>query len=121
MKRQGGIFVEVIVSILLFTVGILALTGTLFYGVKMVAQSREETVKEQEYKNLVENQILGIIREPSPVLLLLYRLFPGLSGTPLPADQIIINSKAVPFKLYRYKQEGKEGTEIYLIKKENTP
>lgn len=112
MKRHGGIFVEVIVSILLFTVGILALTGTLFYGVKMVAQSREETVKEQEYKNLVENQILGIIREPSP----------ALSGTPYPtADQIIINSKAVPFTLYRYKQEGKEGTEIYLIKRGSTP
>lgn len=111
MKRHGGIFVEVIVSILLFTVGILALTGTLFYGVKMVAQSREETVKEQEYKNLVENQILGIIREPSS----------ALSGTPLAADQIIINSKAVPFTLYRYKQEGKEGTEIYLIKRGSTP
>ena len=106
MKRHGGIFVEVIVSILLFTVGILALTGTLFYGVKMVAQSREETVKEQEYKNLVENQILSIIREPSP----------ALSGTPLAADQIIINSKAVPFTLYRYKQEDRAGTEIYLIK-----
>ncbi len=111
MKRHGGIFVEVIVSILLFTVGILALTGTLFYGVKMVAQSREETVKEQEYKNLVEKEILSIIREPSP----------ALSGTPLAADKIIINSKEVTFTLYRYKQEGKEGTEIYLIKRGSTP
>ena len=48
LMRRGGIFVEVAVSILLFSVGILALTGTLFYGVKMVAESREETVKEQE-------------------------------------------------------------------------
>ena len=106
MKRHGGIFVEVIVSILLFTVGILALTGTLFYGVKMVAQSREETVKEQEYRNLVEKEILSIIREPSY----------DPSGTPLPDDEMIINTKPVPFTLYKYKQEDRTDTEIYLIK-----
>lgn len=112
LKRTGAIFVEVIVSILLFTVGILALTGTLFYGVKMVTESRQETIKEQEYKNSVENEILGIIQgsDPSPA---------GTSiGGP---DQIIINSRQLPFTLYRYKQEGKEGTEMYLIKRGNTP
>ena len=81
--RRGGIFVEVAVSILLFSVGILALTGTLFYGVKMVAESREETVKEQEYRNLVEKEILSIIREPSY----------DPSGTPLPDDEMIISRK----------------------------
>lgn len=112
MKRTGAIFVEVIVSILLFTVGILALTGTLFYGVKMVTESRQVTIKEQEYKNSVENEILGIIQgsDPSPA---------GTSiGGP---DQIIINSRQLPFTLYMYKQEGKEGTEMYLIKRGNTP
>lgn len=105
--RRGGIFVEVAVSILLFSVGILALTGTLFYGVKMVAESREETVKEQEYRNLVEKEILSIIREPSY----------DPSGTPLPDDdEMIINFKPVPFTLYKYKQEDRTDTEIYLIK-----
>ena len=111
LKRTGAIFVEVIVSILLFTVGILALTGTLFYGVKMVTESRQETIKEQEYKNSVEKEILGIIQgsDPSP------------AGTSIGSDQIIINSRQLPFTLYRYKQEGKEGTEMYLIKRVNTP
>ncbi|MGD9667370.1 MAG: hypothetical protein AB7U31_07950 [Synergistaceae bacterium] len=111
MKRTGAIFVEVIVSILLFTVGILALTGTLFYGVKMVTESRQETIKEQEYKNSVEKEILGIIQgsDPSP------------AGTSIGSDQIIINSRQLPFTLYRYEQEGKEGTEMYLIKRGNTP
>ncbi len=111
LKRTGAIFVEVIVSILLFTVGILALTGTLFYGVKMVTESRQVTIKEQEYKNSVENEILGIIQgsDPSP------------AGTSIGSDQIIINSRQLPFTLYRYKQEGKEGTEMYLIKRGNTP
>jgi len=111
LKRTGAIFVEVIVSILLFTVGILALTGTLFYGVKMVTESRQETIKEQEYKNSVEKEILGIIQgsDPSP------------AGTSIGSDQIIINSRQLPFTLYRYKQEGKEGTEMYLIKRGNTP
>lgn len=111
LKRTGAIFVEVIVSILLFTVGILALTGTLFYGVKMVTESRQETIKEQEYKNSVENEILGIIQgsDPSP-------------GYDQRRDlNIIINSRQLPFTLYRYKQEGKEGTEMYLIKRGNTP
>ncbi|NCC66337.1 MAG: hypothetical protein EOM15_17005, partial [Spirochaetia bacterium] len=83
LKRTGAIFVEVIVSILLFTVGILALTGTLFYGVKMVTESRQETIKEQEYKNSVEKEILGIIQgsDPSP------------AGTSIGSDQIIINSR----------------------------
>ncbi len=109
LKRHGAIFVEVIVSILLFTVGILALTGTLFYGVKMVTASRQETTNEQEYKNSVENEILGIIQgsNPSPF------------GTSLGPDHIIINSIQLPFTLYRYKQEGKEGTEMYLIKRGN--
>ena len=49
MKKTGAIFVEVLVSILLFTVGILALTATLFYGVKVVVESREETIKVLEY------------------------------------------------------------------------
>jgi len=111
LKRTGAIFVEVIVSILLFTVGILALTGTLFYGVKMVTESRQETINEQEYKNSVENEILGIIQgsDTTP------------SGIPVRSDQIIINSRPLPFTLYRYKQEGKEGTEMYLIKRGNTP
>ena len=111
LKRTGAIFVEVIVSILLFTVGILALTGTLFYGVKMVTESRQVTIKEQEYKNSVEKEILGIIQgsDPSP------------AGTSIGSDQIIINSRQLPFTLYRYKQEGKEGTEMYLIKRGNTP
>lgn len=111
LKRTGAIFVEVIVSILLFTVGILALTGTLFYGVKMVTESRQETIKEQEYKNSVENEILGIIQgsDPSP------------AGDYIGSDDIIINSRQLPFTLYRYKQEGKEGTEMYLIKRGNTP
>jgi len=111
LKRTGAIFVEVIVSILLFTVGILALTGTLFYGVKMVTESRQETIKEQEYKNSVEKEILGIIQgsDPSP------------AGASIGSDQIIINSRQLPFTLYRYKQEGKEGTEMYLIKRGNTP
>lgn len=111
LKRTGAIFVEVIVSILLFTVGILALTGTLFYGVKMVTESRQVTIKEQEYKNSVENEILGIIQgsDPSP------------AGASIGSDQIIINSRQLPFTLYRYKQEGKEGTEMYLIKRGNTP
>jgi Tfp pilus assembly protein PilV len=114
LKRTGAIFVEVIVCILLFTVGILALTGTLFYGVKMVTESRQETIKEQEYKNSVEKEILGIIQgsDPSP------------AGTSIGSDQIIINirqMKILPFTLYRYKQEGKEGTEMYLIKRGNTP
>ena len=112
MKRHGGIFVEVIVSILLFTVGILALTGTLFYGVKMVAQSREETVKEQEYKNFLENEILGIISESNS----------APSGTAISStDKIIIKTKELPITLYRYKQEGKKGTEMYLIKRRSTP
>lgn len=111
LKRTGAIFVEVIVSILLFTVGILALTGTLFYGVKMVTESRQETIKEQEYKNSVEKEILGIIQGSDPS--------PAEIDKAIGSDHIIINSIQLPFTLYRYKQEGKEGTEMYLIKRGN--
>lgn len=111
MKKTGAIFVEVLVSILLFTVGILALTATLFYGVRVVVESREETIKVQEYKNSVERDILGMIQKNAFVP----------TGTPLPHDVFHLNkndlSKTMNFTLYRYKQEGKEGTEMYLLKK----
>ena len=111
MKKTGAIFIEVLVSILLFTVGILALTATLFYGVKVVVESREETIKVQDYKNSVERDILGIIQKNT---------FDPL-GFPLPHDVLNLNkndlSKTMNFTLYRYKQESKEGTEMYLLKK----
>ena len=54
----------------------------------------------------MEKEILSIIREPSY----------DPSGTPLPDDEMIINTKPVPFTLYKYKQEDRTDTEIYLIK-----
>jgi hypothetical protein len=64
LMRRGGIFVEVAVSILLFSVAY-SPDGDAFLWCQMVAESWEETVKEQEYRNLVEKEILCIIREPS--------------------------------------------------------
>ena len=118
LKKSGAIFVEVIVSILLFIVGILALTGTLLYGVKVIAESREETIKEQGYKNSVERKTLDLINDS----------FNNTSEPPLsqptnPTNVVFKldkndSSKTLTLKLYRYKQEGKEGAEMYLLKGE---
>ncbi len=110
MKRRGSIFVEVVVSILLFLVGILALTSTLMYGVKLVAESRTETAKEQEYRNRIENEVLGVIRSSSFVP----------SGSPILTDALTIKGKTLDFTLYRYEEE-KKGTEIYLLKRGSAP
>lgn len=120
LKKRGAIFIEVLVSILLFIVGILALTGTLFYGVKVVAESKEETIKEQDYKNSVEGKALDLIKgsfnntskplaqlaNPSSIVFKLDKNNPSDSN------------KTLTLTLYRYKQEGKEGTELYLLKGE---
>lgn len=106
LKRRGAIFVEVLVSILLFTVGILALAATLLYGVKVIAESREETKNEQNYKNTVENETLRLIRKPN--------LKP--SGTSI--GPISINGIPLPLTLLKYKYLDKEGTEIYLLRGE---
>ncbi|MEN6380406.1 MAG: hypothetical protein ABFC83_02850 [Synergistaceae bacterium] len=108
MKKTGAIFIEVLVSILLFTVGILALTATLFYGVKVIAESKDETISEQNYKNSVEREILGVILN-SPNT-------PSISK--LSSDVFSINTKELPFDLYRYRQEDKEITGMYLLKGE---
>lgn len=117
LKKRGAIFIEVLVSILLFIVGILALTGTLFYGVKVVAESKEETIKEQDYKNAVEGKALDIINDS-------FNNTTKLPLAQLPSlPNVVFNlnkndsSKTLTLKLYRYKQEGKEGTDMYLLLK----
>lgn len=121
LRKRGSIFVEVLISILLFTVGILALTATLLYGVKVIAESREETKNEQNYKNSVGEKALDLINDsfnntskplaqlanPSSIVFKLDKNNPSDSN------------KTLTLTLYRYKQEGKEGSEMYLLKRGN--
>lgn len=117
LKRHGGLLIEVIISIFIFTIGILALTSTMLYSLKIVAQSRGVTVSEQGLINNAEIDLLNMTVE--------HDINFSPSGTSIASDIILMNkndsSKTLLFNLYRYKLDNKKGSAMYVIKRRVSP
>ena len=58
MRRRGSFLVEAIVSMLIFTVGLLALALSLTFGARIIIDAGQNTIKEQKLANLPEEYLM---------------------------------------------------------------
>jgi len=58
MRRRGSFLVDAIVSMLIFTVGLLALALSLTFGARIIIDAGQNTIKEQKLANLPEEYLM---------------------------------------------------------------
>ncbi|MCC8058776.1 hypothetical protein [Cloacibacillus sp.] len=112
MRRSGSILTEILVAIIIFTVGLMAVAGTIMFSMRIIMNSAQTTLREQALFNDAENFLAERILENA--------------GTPSsPAEfvengSIVIGDKTLNYSLYRYRLNDKKGSEMYVIKRENS-
>ena len=115
-KSSGSLLVEVMLSMLIFTIGILALTLAFTFSVRVILDSGKATVREQKLAGDVESYLLARTMKhddaPSPS---------GEGVTELPGGNFVINGKNLPFRLFRYSAAGKKTAAMYVIEKAGQP
>lgn len=114
MKRRGSLFAEVLVSIMVFTVGLLALGGCIIYSMKLIMASKETLQQEQDIINAYDKYMLKRVmdHDGSPD-----GAQPSGSGTIKLSGNG--TEKSVAYDLYRYSVTDKRGSEIYVIQRDN--
>ena len=107
-KSSGSLLVEVMLSMLIFTIGILALTLAFTFSVRVILDSGKATVREQKLAGDVETYLL--------VRTMKHEAAPSPSG-----GNFVINGKNLPFRLFRYSAAGKKTAAMYVIEKAGQP
>lgn len=108
MKRRGGILVEVIVSILVFLVGLLALISSLVFGLRAVMDSAIALGLDQQPVNKIEEDLLGIIIEGET---------PTQHSGTTSSVQISIGGGNINCTLYHYQRMDGKGPTFYILKR----
>lgn len=130
MKRRGSLLIEVVISIVIFLVGLLALAGSLTLSLKMTVQSGEATKAEQEAVNgynqyMLRSTIKHDVKSLNDTKLQSYfgandvtnsSAYRQGCGTSI---KIGTGAKTSEFKVYRFYTEGKKGSDIYVLQGSN--
>ena len=118
MKRRGSLLIEVVISILIFTIGILALAGTLTMSLKMIVDSGQATKAEQE-DTINKYQLYMLKRTVKH------------DGTPTDSAygaaklsnpstaSIKLGGRTIQFDVYHFVTNGKKGSDIYVTQRTN--
>ena len=108
--------VEVMLAMLIFTVGILALSLSFTFSARVILDSGKATVREQILAGDVETYLLTrTIKHEAAAS-------PSGDGvTELSGGEFVINGKKLPFKLFRYRAAGKKTAAMYVIEKAGQP
>ncbi|MCQ4762891.1 type IV pilus modification PilV family protein [Cloacibacillus evryensis] len=114
MMRRGSLLAEVLVSILVFTIGLLALGGCILYSMRLIAASKETLQQEQDVINAYDKYMLKrvIDNDGTPE-----GAQSGGSGTIRFSGNG--SEEEISYNLYRYSVTGKKGSEIYVIQRDN--
>ena len=110
MRRSGSILTEILVAIIIFTVGLMAVAGTIMFSMRIIMDSAQTTLREQALFNDAENFLAERILESTP----------GSPAEFIKNDSIVIGDKTLNYSLYRYRLNDKKGSEMYVIKRENS-
>ena len=63
MRRTGSILTEILVAIIIFTVGLMAVAGTIMFSMRIIMDSAQTTLREQALFNDAENFLAERILE----------------------------------------------------------
>lgn len=113
MKRAGSLFVEVLIAMVVFLVGLIAVASVLIFGLHSVARSCEHLKDEQSLINEVEeymaSRIFSHTNSPS-----------GANTTCISAGKSLdIDGFTVNYSIYRYILPDKPGSRYYIIQREH--
>ena len=106
MTRRGTLFIEVLISILIFLIGVLILMSVMTLSLQININSKETIIADQDLINKVDNYMLSRVfsseESPSGPFVQQVRT----------SQNINIGGFVLQYSLYRYKRPGK--TEVYF-------
>lgn len=113
MRRRGSILAEVVISIMIFLIAIVALSGSILLSLRMTVDSGMVMQKEQNVMNNCDA----------------YLLKRSLTGSGAPGSSIsscdmaktgqtlALGERAITYDLYKFYAADKKGSEIYVIQR----
>ncbi|MDO5116264.1 MAG: hypothetical protein Q4D58_09230 [Synergistaceae bacterium] len=122
-KHSGYLLAEILISIPIFTIGLLALMGAITFSLSSIMKSREAVGSDMEITNLTEADAMLLTISPDAAVSLLSGQYNGKAEAILvPASS---DTAATPLTLrcelyiYEYESGKRRGTAFYLLKKED--
>lgn len=125
MRRKGFLLVEIIVGVVIFLIGVMALAASLAFSLKAVITSRETLPSDTKIENTLVQDLtcLMISRDVDPGNVTLK--VDGVTVKKLtPSHNVVFTGTYAPlsfkFSLYRYRTDStKYATTYYVIKRVN--
>lgn len=120
-KHSGSILTEVLISILLLTIGLLALMGAISFSVGSIMKSREAINSDMEITNKTEMDAMILTISPDVGVSELSGKHNGGANvvlTPRSGDTREL-SLGCGLYLYKYESGSRRGTAFYLLKRED--
>ena len=117
MKRRGSILTEVLISILIFTVAIVGLAGSIMLSLRMVVRSGVVLKQEQDMLNAYTTYMLkrDIEHTGNPTASADFKV--TTINTP---SSLRLGVKDINIDVYKYSlKDAKKGSEIYVIQRNN--
>ncbi|MCC8056499.1 hypothetical protein [Cloacibacillus sp.] len=122
-KHSGSLLVEVLISITIFIIGLLALIGAITYSVGSIVKSREDISSDMEITNMTERDAMRLTISPDIGATELLGKYNGTVATTLAPQSGDKDLKAISLTcgLYLYEHENgkRRGTAFYLLKRED--
>jgi len=111
MKRRGSLLIEVVISILIFLIGLVALAGSLTLSLKMIVQSGDATKQEQDVVNKYNEYTIKQVMKHNATLTDYGAI--QVSGVTF---NITIGDKQISnLKVYTFATKDKKGSDIYVV------
>lgn len=123
-KHSGSLLVEVLISITIFIIGLMALIGAITYSVGSIMKSREDISGDMEITNKTERDAMRLTISPDIGAI-------ELSGTPSGTVDATLapqsgdkdsNNQEISLNcglyLYEYESGKRRGTAFYLLQRE---
>lgn len=114
MKHDGSLIIEVLISILIFTIGLVALAGTLTLSLKMIVDSGQATKAEQEDSiNKYEAYMLKrtVKHDGTPT----DSAYSAAKLSSPSSTSVKVGDRTMQFNVYHFVTSGKKGSDIYVI------
>ena len=112
MRRRGSILAEVVISIMIFLIAIVALSGSILLSLRMTVDSGKVMQREQNVMNdcdayLLKRSLTGSGAPGSSIS----SCDMAKTGQTLPLGRVI------SYDLYKFYAADKKGSEIYVIQR----
>jgi len=109
-KHQGTLFVEALIGVAIFLIGVIAVASALAFSLRAIVQSREAIASDMQIANVAEEDIMYMSISPDVY---------NLRGTLLKNLSVTLSdtngARTLNCKLYRYKDTDKYKTTFYIL------